>query len=144
MPDAEPSPIPPQPEGQPGIARVAFLGVCPRCGIGKLFAGVADFAPACTMCGLDFTHFNVGDGPAAFLTLIDGLAIVLLALWMHFTLRAPMWLIGLVLVPVTAALVIWGLRVGKAALLGAEFQRRAGEFQSHDPDVGAADGPHVS
>jgi len=118
-------------EGQPGIPRAALLGLCPRCGTGKLFAGVADFAPKCATCGLDFAGFNVGDGPAAFLTLIVGALIVLLALWMHFSLLAPMWLIALVLVPLTAALVIGGLRLAKAALLAAEFHRRAGEFQSH-------------
>jgi uncharacterized protein (DUF983 family) len=134
-PDADP-----KIEGQPGIPRAALLGLCPRCGVGKLFAGVADFAPKCAVCGLDFAGFNVGDGPAAFLTLIVGALIVLLALWMHFSLLAPMWLIALVLVPLTAALVIWGLRIGKAALLAAEFQRRAGEFQSHAQNDGQKDG----
>ena len=94
---------------------------------------MADFAPLCPSCGLDYTRFNVGDGPAAFLTLIVGALIVVLALWMHFALSAPMWVIGLVLVPLTAALVVWGLRVAKAALLAAEFQRRASEFRSHGP-----------
>ncbi len=95
-----------------------------------MFAGVASFAPRCTACGLDYAGFNVGDGPAAFLTMIVGAVILLLALWLHFTVGAPMWVIALLLVPLTAALVVWGLRVGKAALLAAEFQRRAGEFQS--------------
>ncbi|MDP9056387.1 MAG: DUF983 domain-containing protein [Pseudomonadota bacterium] len=127
-------------EGQPGITRAALLGLCPRCGGGKLFAGVADFAPSCAACGLNFAGFNVGDGPAAFLTMIVGALIVLLALWMHFSLLAPMWLLALMLVPLTAVLVIWGLRLGKAALLAAEFQRRAGEFQSHGQNDGQKDG----
>ena len=96
-----------------------------------MFAGLTNFAPCCAVCGLEFTRFNVGDGPAAFLTLIVGALIVVLALWLHFALLAPMWVIALVLVPLTAALVIRGLRVAKAALLAAEFKRRAGEFRSH-------------
>ena len=56
---------------------------------------------------------------------------MLLALWLHFSLRAPMWVIALLLVPLTGALVIGGLRLAKAALLAVEFQRRASEFQSH-------------
>lgn len=123
-------------EGQPGIARAALFGLCPRCSAPGLFAGLADFAPRCTACDLDFTRFNVGDGPAAFLTLLVGTLIVLPALWMHFTLSAPMWLIALVLVPLTAALVVYGLRLGKAALLALEFQRRASEFQSHPDRAG--------
>ena len=127
-------------EGQPGIIRAALLGLCPRCGARGLFAGLADFAPRCAVCGLDFAGFNVGDGPAAFLTLIVGTLITLLALWLHFALAAPMWVIGLVLVPLTGALVVWGLRLGKAALVAAEFQRRAGEFRSHG-DASETDEP---
>ncbi len=126
---------PPDAKGQPGIARAAFFALCPRCGAKGLFAGLADFAPSCARCGLDFTRFNVGDGPAAFLTLIVGALIVVLALWMHFSLLAPMWVIALVLVPVTGGLVIWGLRLAKAALLAAEFQRRASEFQSRPHEI---------
>ena len=57
------------PKGQPGLAEAALFGCCPRCGNRTLFAGVAKFAPRCRQCGLDFSAFNVGDGPAAFLTL---------------------------------------------------------------------------
>jgi uncharacterized protein (DUF983 family) len=124
---------PPDAKGQPGITRAALFALCPRCGAKGLFAGLTDFAPRCATCGLDFTSFNVGDGPAAFLTLIIGALIVVLALWLHFALSAPMWVIALVLVPLTGALVIWGLRLAKAALLAVECQRRASEFQSH-PD----------
>jgi uncharacterized protein (DUF983 family) len=35
-------------------------------------------------------------------------------------------------VPITTAAVIWGLRAGKGALLGAEFKRRAGEGRIRD------------
>lgn len=118
---------------QPGVTRVALLGMCPRCGASGLFAGITRFTPRCRGCDLDVAGFNVGDGPAAFLTLIVGALIVLLALWLHFVMAAPMWLIALLLVPLTGLLVIWGLRVSKAALLAIEYQRRAGEFQSHSP-----------
>jgi uncharacterized protein (DUF983 family) len=139
-PDAKTNSAKPELKGQPGITRAALFALCPRCGAKGLFAGVADFAPRCPTCGLDYTSFNVGDGPAAFLTLIVGALIVVLALWMHFALLAPMWVIALVLVPLTIGLVIWGLRLAKAALLAAEFQRRASEFQSHS-DMGDRDGP---
>ena len=62
----------PDTEGQPGIASAALFGLCPKCGSRTLFGGVAQFAPRCRVCGLDFSSFNVGDGPAAFLTLIIG------------------------------------------------------------------------
>lgn len=116
----------PNTEGQPGIASAALFGLCPKCGGRTLFDGVAQFAPRCRACGLDFQQFNVGDGPAAFLTLIVGGLIVGLALWLQVAVGPPFWVHVVLWVPLTAAAVIWGLRAGKAALLAAEFQRKAG------------------
>ncbi|MCC6826777.1 MAG: DUF983 domain-containing protein [Novosphingobium sp.] len=116
-------------KGQPGIARAALFGLCPRCGGRTLFAGVAQFAPRCRACGLDLAQFNVGDGPAAFLTLIIGALITGLALWLELAWHPPFWLHIVLWVPLTAGAVVWGLRAGKSALLAAEYQRRAGEGQ---------------
>lgn len=117
----------PNTEGQPGIVPAALFGLCPRCGGRTLFDGVAKFSSRCRACGLDFSIFNVGDGPAAFLTLIVGGLIVGLALWLEVSVHPPFWVHVILWVPLTAAAVIWGLRAGKAALLAAEFQRQAGE-----------------
>ncbi|EQB01382.1 hypothetical protein V475_16645 [Sphingobium baderi LL03] len=51
------------------LLRAAVKGMCPRCSAPALFAGPVRFAPSCRPCGLDYGQFNVGDGPAAFLTL---------------------------------------------------------------------------
>jgi uncharacterized protein (DUF983 family) len=93
---------------------------------------VAQFAPRCRACGLDFSAFNVGDGPAAFLTLIIGALVTVLALTLELTVQPPFWVHILLWVPITAGAVVWGLRAGKAALLAAEYQRRAGEATSDD------------
>jgi uncharacterized protein (DUF983 family) len=130
------------PEGQPsiapenpGIIGAALFGLCPRCGARGLFAGsVAQFAEKCGTCGLDFRAFNVGDGPAAFLTLIIGALITGLALWVELAWHPPFWVHIVLWVPLTAAAVVWGLRAGKAALLAAEFQRGAGEGRLKDED----------
>lgn len=119
-------------QGQPGIASAALFGLCPRCGARGLFAGLAQFASRCRACGLDLSRFNVGDGPAAFLTLIIGAAITGLAIWLHIAFGPPFWVHIVLWVPLTAAAVIWGLRAGKAALLAAEFQRNAGEVRLGD------------
>ena len=50
----------------------ALLGLCPRCGKGKLFDGYLDVAKSCTSCGLDYAMFDAGDGPAVFVILIVG------------------------------------------------------------------------
>ena len=117
---------------EPTLITVALGSRCPRCGAKGLFAGLTQFAPQCPSCGLDTTSFNVGDGPAAFLTMIVGAVAVGAALWLHFRLAAPIWVIFLVLVPLVAGLVIFGLRAGKAALLAAEYKRRASEAGARD------------
>jgi uncharacterized protein (DUF983 family) len=116
----------------PKLAVVALKGLCPQCGGRTLFTGVANFAPRCRVCGLDFSAFNVGDGPAAFVTLIIGALVTGLALWLELSWHPPFWVHILLWVPLTAAAVVWGLRAGKAALLAAEFQQKAGEGKLKD------------
>jgi len=118
--------------GQPGIAAAALFGLCPQCGARSLFGGAARFAPRCTGCGLDYAQFNVGDGPAAFLTMIVGALVVGLAVWLEFAMHPPVWVHILLWVPLVGGLTLWGLRVSKAALLVAEYQRKAAEATSSD------------
>ncbi len=122
----------PDTKGQPGLVPAALFGLCPRCGARGLFDGVARFAPRCRACGLDYASFNVGDGPAAFLTLIIGALITVLAIALELKVHPPFWVHVLLWVPLTAAAVIWGLRAGKAAMLAIEFQRDAGEAGRRD------------
>jgi uncharacterized protein (DUF983 family) len=119
-------------KGQPGLVPAALFGLCPRCGARTLFAWVARFAPRCAECGLDFSAFNVGDGPAAFLTLIIGALITALAIGLELAAHPPFWVHIILWVPITTLAVIWGLRAGKAALLAVEFKRQAGEGQLKD------------
>jgi len=119
-------------EGQPAAVQAALLGLCPRCGGKTLFEGPARFAPSCKKCALDFAQFNVGDGPAAFLTLIIGALVVILALWLEFSVHPPFWVHAVIWIPVIAGSTIWGLRVSKAWLLQAEYWRKAKEVTGGD------------
>lgn len=103
------------------------FGHCPRCRAKTLFAGVISFAPKCRACGLDFTAFNVGDGPAAFLTLIIGALVSALAIWLQLAAEPPFWVHVVLWLPLTTFAVLAGLRYGKAKLLAAEYRRRAGQ-----------------
>jgi len=114
----------------PSLAGAALLGLCPRCGARGLFAGVAQFAPRCARCGLDFSGFNVGDGPAAFLTFAVGGLAAVVAAWLALSVDPPVWIYPLVLIPLVVGPTLYGLRVGKAALLAAEYRRRAGEHRA--------------
>ncbi len=119
-------------EGQPGIARAALFGLCPQCGAKTLFAGPARFADKCASCGLDFASFNVGDGPAALLTLFIGALVIVLALMLDTAIRPPFWVHVLIWVPVTAAMTVYALRISKAALLAAEHRNTAREAGRDD------------
>lgn len=122
----------PSGRGQPGIAEAALFGLCACCGEKTLFARGVQFADRCRTCGLDYDTFNVGDGPAAFLTLLIGATITGLAVWLELTLHPPLWLHALLWVPITATAVVFGLRIAKAALLASEFRNRAKEAGSRE------------
>src|SRR5687767_5854678 len=111
----------------PSPLQAALGGLCPRCGARSLFAGVASFAPRCRACGLDYTGFNVGDGPAAFLILIVGAVVTALAIAVELGLGPPFWVHILLWVPITTLLVIGSLRVAKGVLLALEYRHRAAE-----------------
>ena len=113
--------------GQPALGEAALFGLCPRCGKRTLFAGPIKFADRCQACALDFSKFNVGDGPAAFLTMIVGAVIVVLALTLQLSVEPPWWVHVLLWVPLTTLGVVGGLRLAKGALMWSEFRQKAGE-----------------
>lgn len=119
-------------QGQPAFGAAALFGLCPDCGARTLFAGLAKFAPQCRACGLDYSRFNVGDGPAAFLILLVGAVVVGLAAWLQVSAAPPWWVHVLLWVPLSAGLTIGGLRVAKAALLISEYRNSAREAGSQD------------
>lgn len=125
--DAVTDPAPAGTKGQPAIMQAALLGLCPACAGQTLFRGALRLAPQCRMCGLDFSAANVGDGPVALLMLPLGTLVVAGALMLHFLLGAPWWVQFLVWIPLTTALTMYGLRIIKAWLFAAEYQRGAHE-----------------
>ncbi|WP_176597303.1 MULTISPECIES: DUF983 domain-containing protein [Sphingobium] len=125
MPDSM-SPSDPRPASQPLLVAAA-VGACPQCGAQTLFSGPVRFAGSCRSCGLDYGQFNVGDGPAAFLTLIIGAVMVAMALILELKVHPPLWLHILLWTPLTVAAVIGSLRVAKGALLILEYRNKARE-----------------
>ena len=113
--------------GRPGIAKAALFGLCPKCGAKTMFAGTARFADRCGNCGLDYGSFNVGDGPAALLTMVIGALVIFLAIMIDAAFRPPFWVHVIIWVPFTVAITVLSLRIAKGALLALEHRNHAGE-----------------
>lgn len=111
----------------------ALRGCCPRCGQASAFAGWVRFRERCPACGLDIAGFNVGDGPAAFLTLGIGALVTALAIALEFAAGPPWWVHVLIWPPLTTVAVLGSLRIAKAWLLGVELRREAREGRRAEP-----------
>jgi uncharacterized protein (DUF983 family) len=114
-------------KGQPSLVQAALFGLCPECGAKTLFAAPARFADRCSGCGLDYASFNVGDGPAAILTLFLGALVIALAIMLDIAVRPPFWVHVIIWVPFTAFMVLASLRLAKGALLVSEHRNKASE-----------------
>ena len=115
-----------EPKLDPNVLEEAARGLCPRCFAPTLFVGPIQFAPSCRSCGLDYTQFNVGDGPAAFLILIVGAVLVIGALVVDASFEPPWW-VHLLWLPIGLALTAGGLRLAKGFLLNQEYRTKARE-----------------
>lgn len=111
----------------PGVAAIALGARCPRCGKGKLFAGLLKLAPACTECGLDFSRFDSGDGPAVFVILIAGFLVAGAAVITELVFAPPYWLHLAIWLPLTLVVVIGLLRPLKAGMTALEYRHDAAE-----------------
>ena len=107
--------------------QAGIRGLCPRCGAKTLFGGWISFAPTCRACGLDIAAFNVGDGPAAFLTLFLGALIAGLAIAVELIFSPPWWVHALLWPAITLVLILASLRLTKGMLLALEYRHSAHE-----------------
>jgi uncharacterized protein (DUF983 family) len=114
-----------------GTFKKCILGLCPRCGQGPLFNGYIAVYPACPACGLDYSIFDPGDGPAVFGILIVGAIVCALALWVEFTFQPPMWVHVALWVPLICILTFGFLRLAKSTLLVLQYRHKAGEGRLH-------------
>ncbi len=97
-----------------------------------MFSGpfTVSIAPSCSLCGLDYTFAEAGDGPAIFAIFILGVLVLGGALIAEFKYGVPGWahfVLWGVLTPVLAVLLLRGL---KSKLIALQWQHNAGEGRS--------------
>ncbi len=116
-------------DGQSGVSPwVAGLTCrCPRCGKGKLFARLLSLAPRCEKCGLDYAFTDAGDGPAIFIILFAGFAVVACALIVEIKYQPPFWVHAALWGPLIFAVTLLPLRPAKSLLIALQYHHKAAE-----------------
>jgi len=112
---------------EPGTLAAVLLAHCPRCGRSPLFLGYLTVAPKCAACGLDYAQFDVGDGATVFVILIAGFLICAGALFVEVRYSPPYWVHAVIWLPLTAIVVLGGLRLVKAMLMVLQYKHQARE-----------------
>lgn len=100
---------------------------CPRCGEGKLFSGFLKVAPRCENCGLDYSFADSADGPAVFIMLISGFAVVGFALWLELTFEPALFLHLVTTLPLAILLCVAPLRPLKGLMIALQYANKAEE-----------------
>jgi uncharacterized protein (DUF983 family) len=110
----------------PAISPVrAALGCrCPRCGRGRLYAGLLNVRGVCEICGLDLSGQDAGDGPAVFVIFFLGLIVVGLAALIEIKFSPPIWLHLVLWTPLIVVGAIAMLRPLKAGLIALQYRHR--------------------
>jgi uncharacterized protein (DUF983 family) len=108
-------------------AEILWAGVrgrCPRCGRGALFDGFLTVTERCAACGLGFAGHDAGDGPAVFIILILGFAVVGLALIVEIAMAPPLWVHALLWTPLVVGGSVALLRPLKGITVALQFRFR--------------------
>ncbi|MFK5978562.1 MAG: DUF983 domain-containing protein [Rhizobiaceae bacterium] len=104
---------------------VGLKGTCPRCGQGRLFAGVLKPAKECMNCKLDYSFIDSGDGPAVFVIMIMGFVLLGAALAFDNMFHPPIWVHVILWGPVIIFSCLWTLRISKGFMIALQFNTDA-------------------
>jgi uncharacterized protein (DUF983 family) len=90
-----------------------------------MFSGFISVAPRCGVCGLDYAFADSGDGPAVFVALFGGFAVLGAALWTEVVYQPPMWVHMIVFLPLTLIVCLGLLRPFKGLLIALQYRNKA-------------------
>ena len=102
-------------------------GRCPRCGKGALFNGFLALAPACAVCGLDFSFADSADAPAFFVMFFAGFIVAGAALAVEMLYAPPYWVHALLWAPLILLTTLLPLRPVKGLMIALQYHHEAAE-----------------
>nr|WP_141739980.1 DUF983 domain-containing protein [Bosea sp. BIWAKO-01] len=111
----------------PSPYATGLSGRCPRCGEGKLFDGFLKLRPRCAACGLDFAFADSADGPAVFIMLIAGFAVLGAALSVEIAYEPPIWVHLSIWRPLAVTVCLALLRPMKGLAVALQYSHKAEE-----------------
>lgn len=103
-------------------ARAALSCRCPRCGDGRIFAGLLTVRATCPACGLDLSAEDAGDGPAVFVIFFLGAAAVGIAALLEIEFEPPIWVHLALLTPLIIGGAVALLRPLKAYMIALQYR----------------------
>ena len=90
-----------------------------------MFSGFINVAPRCAVCGLDYAFADSGDGPAVFVALFGGFAVLGAALWVEIVYQPPIWVHMAIFLPLTFVVCLGLLRPFKGLLIALQYRNKA-------------------
>lgn len=109
------------------IFRCGWKGLCPRCGVGKMFRKWLKLADRCPSCGLDYRFAAPDDGPAFFSLCIVAFPLTFLAVWLQVAFEPPFWVHLLTSFPLLSLGCILPLQPIKGWLVASQYVNNAQE-----------------
>lgn len=102
---------------------------CPRCQKGVLYSGLLMVAVGCNACGLSYSGHEQGDGPAFIGILVIGALAGIGAAITEIRFEPPLWMHALLWVPFIIGGSVFALRLGKAAIIHAQYRLKREDFE---------------
>ena len=118
----QPERTPPPAEERPKLLTTlgrGLRGLCPGCGLARMFAGYLRVVRACPACAAPLGNARADDAPPYFTLVAVGHIVVPLLLWTERTYEPALWLMASIFLPMTLVLALALLRPIKGATVGA-------------------------
>ena len=112
------------PTSHQNAASTGARGRCPRCGEGKLFAGLS-VRDRCDACGLDYDFEDSGDGPTVFIIMGLGFLVLGCAVFVELNYEPPLWVHIFLWPPLTFLIGLPALRAVKGMLIAQQYHTNA-------------------